>query len=1210
MTTEDVTRHLHQPWKHYAGTRLQTARPTIDSDFNENAIVDDEDLRHATLAVVGPLARLDSGFLPALKVGDTLGAKLVRFGAFFQAFVLDFDLEPGTMYVGGRRYEQPRLESVVFQREYLQIGPATAPRAVVGTHRQLAILRAWEQPVSAVEDAELLEPALGGADGGVRIRTMRRVEVRSVEAEGCEEAFAEVLAQLSEGAGVEHDPATYELRSTARLQLAFHEPLVDHDCPACTPSLRGRYLGRENHTIRVMLATPESYVWAFDDAAPLHRVRLVVDGGGGAHVEMQTPPKDAWHHPRIGTVVEFLPWAALLDNGTPQGGKLVGESVHAEKVATRTGFFAEVDAPYVPAEHSLHVRLAPDAALQLGLLPGKDPAKAKSKALQNLKGGANPAADVIALRWDEQHPLASELNPAQSEVEGFEGYVYMRIWHRKAPDAPLAIPTTPPRPLGTTGLLPSFSGPGRAGDYWVMSVRPSAPAEIIPRELMREGGVPPHGPREVVVPVSLLKWQSSGGLLHTLVAMHDCRPRMPALTDRGCDTFVVGPAGAGDYTSIQAAIDALPRHGGRIRVLAGDYAGELRIAGRRDVTIVGCGARTRITSPVVVTAEALVTIVADEGQGNITLRGLSLVARGQLGIAARGERLVFERLEVRTEALGAVAAASALRILEGRDVRIVRNRFVMDGSLGDHACIYIESPGLGVLVEDNDIEVEAGVAGSRLSWGGIHLGGGSREIDVRGNRITGGRGHGITLGSVVFRALDGRELRLQGAGRGQSDLAAPFGIHGQLAALTVTEIDPVTGVPVSTVFYPDPQPVLENTNLVDNEITAMGGSGISTLAVAVEHPPVVGDPPLCIRRRTFAVQSLVVADNRIENNVLVEPTSLQEPQVLGGVVLSEVIDLSVARNRIQGNGRDPSVPCCGIFVGAGRRISITGNHLADNGDIAGAVVPAPGVRRGGIVMQPPPLLPEQLMLPAIRDVLVRDNVVMQPVGPAVALLVVGTCTVTHNHLEGLVVDPSLGLGSGAVVRIVNAGQPWEAVDLPVGEPSSDRWIQPERSAGYLQERAQSLPGPGGGVLFSHNHVTSGWFGLASPSALLHGLAVMLMSMDAVSMLGNQLSARAPERTFRMDALVLGPTVSAVDNRIAEGLATPISLATAALLINVTSGNLLTHCFSAHGASGTGYLQIGDNLVLLTPFPEGCNPHTLDLEIWLSATLESYLGNPV
>jgi hypothetical protein len=51
------------------------------------------------------------------------------------------------------------------------------------------------------------------------------------------------------------------------------------------------------------------------------------------------------------------------------------------------------------------------------------------------------------------------------------------------------------------------------------------------------------------------------------------------------------------------------------------------------------------------------------------------------------------------------------------------------------------------------------------------------------------------------------------------------------------------------------------------------------------------------------------------------------------------------------------------------------------------------------------------------------------------------------------------------------------------------------------------------------------------------------------MLGNQLSAQVPERGVRMHALVLGATVSAVDNRIAENLSsTQISLATAALLM--------------------------------------------------------------
>ncbi len=198
MPNADISRHLNQPVKHYSGSRFQQGRPILDSDFNDGYEAAGNYWREALLDITGPSGTPDDGFYPALKVGDVVSRKLVQFGAFTQAFVLDYPIKAGVMYAGGMLWLQDASESILFQREFLQMGAATAPLAAVGVQRQLSYLRGWEQVVTAVEDGEILEPAMAGADGAARWRRIRRVEVRNVQATDCAAGFAEVLDDLGQ----------------------------------------------------------------------------------------------------------------------------------------------------------------------------------------------------------------------------------------------------------------------------------------------------------------------------------------------------------------------------------------------------------------------------------------------------------------------------------------------------------------------------------------------------------------------------------------------------------------------------------------------------------------------------------------------------------------------------------------------------------------------------------------------------------------------------------------------------------------------------------------------------------------------------------------------------------------------------------------------------------------------------------------------------
>ena len=1202
MPNADVSRHLSQPRKHYAGARLQQGRPLLDSDFNEGAEARADDLRASLLDIVGAAGSGDDGFLPALKVGDQLAAKLVRFGVATQARVLAYQLKPGTLYAGGALWEQNESEPVVFQREFLQMGAATAPRAAFGLQRQLSYLRGWEQTVTATEDGELLEPALGGADSAARVRRLRRVEVSDVQTSDCAAAFEEVLEDLGHGDTATYDAASCELRSNARLRMTFQGE-AEPECGPCHPSLEGRYLGGEGHAVRVMLAGPDSYVWAFDNAAPVYRVRLILDGSGGARVEMLTPPKDTFHHPRQHTVVEFLPWEALLENGKPQGGKLSGEAVRNERVAARAGLFAEADSAYDAAAQTFHVRFAPGSAPQTvppdaGSGKGQTNTKGQPQPQQGSvgKAGDAPAPDGVALRWDVQHPLAFQLNPTDSSPDGLVAYLYMRVWHLRQPGTDITIPTSSTGPLGQTGLVPVFSGRGRAGDFWTVAVRPEAPDEILPREITLAGGSPPHGPREVVACLSLLTWFSVDGTNHKLIGFEDCRPTLPSLTERGCCTYDVGPGG--DFETIQAAVNALPRAGGRICLRPGVYREEVLIEGKNDVHVEGCGDRTRIESPEGGAGEALVRIRLGEDGRGVTLRELSVRATGQVGVLAEGgSRVELRGLSV--EALpGKAGLRSAVQAVGVGDLRVRNCRVVMGGAFSQHAAVYLDAPD-GALFEGNTVETLADQTnGLSYAWGGVHVAGGSRDVEIRDNHIRGGRGHGVTLGSVTFRATDGARLALEGAGRSQSNPAPPFAVRGSIAHFSA---DPDGRG--KRDFYPEPDPAVEGLTLSDNLIEAAGASGVSSLALRVEHDEELRKPPLCFRRTTFALLDSTIEDNRIAGNARQRAAGTGEVAAVGGVVLSDARRVAVRGNLVEGNGAGVNAPACGICVAHGEHVSVVSNRVRGNGAVTPGEAPpdedAPALKaapaglsgpryQGGIVIAPPAASGESEVPheDAPRNVHVRRNVVEQADAVAAFIQSRGACRVNGNFFQ---TRPSGDPVPSPSVVVLSAGKPWEAVDLPQGEPSPNRWLQPNGSREFLNGPAQELPeGDGGALCFGGNQVTTNGAG-APPEGV--GFGAWLFSYDHVSAVGNQFAARGADHLPRPHAMVVGATADCSVNRVAESaMLTDVSLAVMAPMLTACALNILTHCAAVSGCANddfADYFRAEDNQVWLRPFDGGC-----------------------
>src|SRR5690606_27975234 len=106
----------------------------------------------------------------------------------------------------------------------------------------------------------------------------------------------------------------------------------------------------------------------------------------------------------------------------------------------------------------------------------------------------------------------------------------------------------------------------------------------------------------------------------------------------------------------------------------------------------------------------------------------------------------------------------------------------------------------------------------------------------------------------------------------------PFVLTGTIAPIVVD----------GETFFPDPDDAIQNVTIADNEIVDVGGSGIASLALEVEHGGDAMAPPLCLRRRTFVVQGMTIRDNRIADGALSRVTEGARA-VLGGVVLSDVL---------------------------------------------------------------------------------------------------------------------------------------------------------------------------------------------------------------------------------------------------------------------------------------------------------------------------------
>lgn len=502
MATIDLTRTIFEPRKRYAGVRMQQGRVVLDDDHNEAQDLGAEDARRMLLDVVGPSGTPDDGFKvenPTLTGGN----------------LVDFTVRAGTMYVGGVPVRLDHDTTFAAQPDWVGIAAADRTRSANAT-RDMVYLEVWQQPVSAEEDRELAEPALGGPDTTTRLRTMARVRRRSVTSAKCAAAWAEITNALqTSGIGTWNED-TCELQTDVRLKVTYPVGGVGEDL--CSPSVTAGYLGAENQAIRVQLVQRLGAVgsgeltWGYNNASPLYRARVV----NGTTLELETPPRDEASWPLKDQVVEVLPWSAVLvPDGDPtrlhgevlaDGGGRAMPSTAGQAVSLGGGHLSQLASSYSATDH--RIRLATP------LPPGF-----------NTRAAPHVAAGVDTDRHGE----------------GRGTLVFVRVWNRGSDNGSSArLPYIKDQPLtlGKSGIQVTITGTQLGADaHWIIGARPNTPDQVYPWSFEDDGGRAPNGVRRFLVPLAVVTWSGATG------TVHDCRRTFRPLTalDSCCVSIVVTP---------------------------------------------------------------------------------------------------------------------------------------------------------------------------------------------------------------------------------------------------------------------------------------------------------------------------------------------------------------------------------------------------------------------------------------------------------------------------------------------------------------------------------------------------------------------------------------------------------------------------------------------------------------------------------------------
>jgi hypothetical protein len=597
------------------------------------------------------------------------------------------------------------------------------------------------------------------------------------------------------------------------------------------------------------------------------------------------------------------------------------------------------------------------------------------------------------------------------------GSVFFRLWDAISPVSTFPVSATPVQL--ENGIVLQFDPDGAGkyfpGDYWIFPVR----AQGIPNPQVLINAKKPDGIVYYRVPLAEISWASAGGGGFSAGTIEDCRTIFHPLSNvKGCCTFRVGNGvdSIGDFTSIQAAVNALPPQGGEICILPGRYFEHVFIINRRDVVIHGCGWQTRVASPVPVIAvtgaapappapgginpiAAVFTIV---NSAHIELRSFSVeAADNEAGILVDGTgtsiatgpniavaAVVIQQrgvIDVAIEDLVINAATlPAILAVQVELLAIEHNRVAMKNVASLWPAIY--TSGRELHIEHNWVGIQT--ASTIREWLPITVAGDLAGASTFSSSPTSTREFVDTLGlayiSVDIALHPGGiqiggpstdvyilENEIEGGSRNGITLGSYtiLDANGGDTGIWTGVVIIIDGCCTVTLQPPDnpTQPpggsivaggILVNIQIHRNRIRNMGLCGIGP----------VGFFDLATTLEIITIVGLKITSNGISRTLLRDLAPLTDKTKnfigYGAICVPDVQGLTIYDNTITDFGAQPGVGVCGIFVLHGEMIDISRNQILETRDWNGAIKEATASTgaRGGIViiLGTPPTFPQPL----------------------------------------------------------------------------------------------------------------------------------------------------------------------------------------------------------------------------------------------------------
>ncbi|HEY2513845.1 MAG TPA: DUF6519 domain-containing protein [Polyangiaceae bacterium] len=588
------------------------------------------------------------------------------------------------------------------------------------------------------------------------------------------------------------------------------------------------------------------------------------------------------------------------------------------------------------------------------------PANATPNFPVDANGQTTPKRHTRLRRWDQRGKVYDTNGNLWCDVADFGGAIPV-----PASDTTLVLEN------GVTVQFELASGGSFAvGQFWTFAAR-TADGSV---EHLK--AAPPRGIHHHYTKLSIVTFGNPPSATN-------CRTPSggPECGGCGCCTVTVGN-GPGQYTSIQAAINALPSSGGEVCILSGRYFEYVTLYNLNDVVIYGCGAETRLASPslqpgqkifakkelaanAAAPASGLSGVITLIGCTNVELRSFAVEADdGDAGILLDGtilregftekeakvapiDEYVFVHVgdfstNVRIHDLAMTASTlPALVSVRTTLLKFADNRVAMKdvpsqwpGVWVSGTEIHVERNWIGLQDADNSEEwmpvvvvgdvpdgFNAAVPDVPHANGGIQVAGYSQDVFIEDNEIEGGARNGISLGS--FNVVSSKTKRILGE--------TIFGLLPKTPSASATSF--TLQLPtVTTVHDQDVTLVsdgsLQSVRITRNRIRNVGLCGIGP----------VGFFNRVTTLEVISAQDVTISDNVIEASLqdTIARTDAELPLIgYGAICLADVQNLVIRDNVITDFGDSPGTDVCGIFVLCGEQIAIDRNEVRETRDWSG-----------------------------------------------------------------------------------------------------------------------------------------------------------------------------------------------------------------------------------------------------------------------------------